>query len=155
MASSPPGVDMIRSWILVTDCRPPWLHSEPEDGDAVREPIGAVEKWPGRWFSEAIKYLFLLFWMSLRSEPTARERKKEQEEGRGHKQCIMGEPNTKQEEDKKMGKEKEQRGRKINVRHTLNINGLRHTTSIMVSYSEQQFSLQGFYTTHQLPEKTH
>lgn len=61
MASSPPGVDMMRSWMLVTDCNPPWLHSEPDDGEAVREPIGAVEKWPGRWFSEAIKYLFLLF----------------------------------------------------------------------------------------------
>lgn len=61
MASSPPGVDMIRSWMLVTDCKPPWLQSAPEDGEAVREPIGAVEKWPGRWFSEAIKYLFLLF----------------------------------------------------------------------------------------------
>lgn len=61
IASSPPGVDMMRSWMLVTDCSPPWLHSDPEDGEAVNEPIGAVEKWPGRWFSEAIKYLFLLF----------------------------------------------------------------------------------------------
>lgn len=75
MASSPPGVDMMRSWMLVTDWRPGWLHSEPDDGEAVREPIGAVEKLPGRWFSEATKYLFLLFWMSLRSEPTAGEKK--------------------------------------------------------------------------------
>ena len=52
---------MMRSWMLVTDCKPPWLQSEPEDGEAVREPIGAVEKLPGRWFSEALKYLFLLF----------------------------------------------------------------------------------------------
>jgi len=82
MASSPPGVDMIRSWMLVTDVRPPWLLSAPEDGEAVREPIGAVEKWPGRWFSEAIKYLCLLFWMSLRSEPTIGEREKEEENNR-------------------------------------------------------------------------
>lgn len=61
IASSPPGVDMMRSWMLVTDCKPTWLDSEPEDGEAVKEPRGAVEKWPGRWFSEAIKYLFLLF----------------------------------------------------------------------------------------------
>ncbi len=41
-----------------------------------------------------------------------------------------------------MGKEKEQRGGKTNVRHTLYIKGLRQTPSIMVSYEEQQFSLQ-------------
>lgn len=77
MASSPPGVDMMRSWMLVTDWRPGWLHSEPDDGEAVREPIGAVEKLPGRWFSDATKYLFLLFCMSLRSEPTAGEKKRQ------------------------------------------------------------------------------
>lgn len=82
MASSPPGVDMMRSWILVTDCRPTWLHSEPEDGEAVREPIGAVERWPGRWFSEASKYLCLLLCMSFRSEPTAGEKQGEIERER-------------------------------------------------------------------------
>lgn len=106
IASSPPGVDMMRSWMLVTDWRPTWLHSEPEDGEAVREPIGAVEKWPGRWFSEAIKYLCLLFWMSLRSEPTAGKREREKEhnverggigpgQDRGNKPHKMKEPNAK------------------------------------------------------------
>lgn len=80
IASSPPGVDMMRSWMLVTDCKPTWLASEPEDGEAVREPRGAVEKWPGRWFSEAIKYLFLLFWKSLRSKPMAGEREGERKD---------------------------------------------------------------------------
>ncbi len=69
MASSPPGVDMMRSWMLETDWSPAWLHREPEDGEAVRQPIGAVEKWPGRWFSEASKYLCLLLCISFRSEP--------------------------------------------------------------------------------------
>lgn len=73
MASSPPGVDMMRSWMLETDCNPAWLHREPEDGEAVRQPIGAVEKWPGRWFSEASKYLCLLLCISFRSEPQRRE----------------------------------------------------------------------------------
>lgn len=67
MASSPPGVDMILSWILVTDVKPTWLLSEQEDGDEVRDPMDAVEKLPGRWFSEASKYLCLLFWKSFRS----------------------------------------------------------------------------------------
>lgn len=67
MASSPPGVDMIRSWILVTDVKPTWLLSEQEDEDEVRDPMDAVEKLPGRWFSEASKYLCLLFWKSFRS----------------------------------------------------------------------------------------
>lgn len=67
MASSPPGVDMILSWILVTDVKPTWLLSEQEDEDEVRDPMDAVEKLPGRWFSEASKYLCLLFWKSFRS----------------------------------------------------------------------------------------
>lgn len=153
MASSPPGVDMMRSWMLVTDWMPPWLHSKPEDGEAVREPIGAVEKWPGRWLSEAIKYLFLLFWMSLRSEPTTRERERrrrerggvdqERMEGIKHIKWKNQIPNIKEERGGgQMGKEKGQRGGKTNVRHTVYVAGLRQTPSMIVNYREQQFSLQ-------------
>lgn len=82
MASSPPGVDMMRSWMLETDWSPAWLHREPEDGEAVRQPIGAVEKWPGRWFSEASKYLCLLLCISFRSEPQWRDRRRKEEEAK-------------------------------------------------------------------------
>lgn len=88
MASSPPGVDMILSCILDTDVKPTWLLREQEDGDAVRDPMEAVEKLPGRWFSEASKYLCLLFWKSFRSErETHRQRegrrRGKRETGRG------------------------------------------------------------------------
>lgn len=85
MASSPPGVDMILSWILVTDVKPTWLLSEHEDGDEVRDPMDAVEKLPGRWFSEASKYLCLLFWKSFRSgrqKEKVEKRKEGAEEGK-------------------------------------------------------------------------
>lgn len=76
MASSPPGVDMMRSWMLQTDCRPVGLHREPDDGEAVRDPIGAVERWPGRWFSEESMYLCWLLCISFRSEPQRRHERK-------------------------------------------------------------------------------
>lgn len=87
MASSPPGVDMILSWMLVTDVKPTWLLSEQEDEDEVRDPMDAVEKLPGRWFSEASKYLCLLFWKSFRSRKqkggkAEKEEKKERNRGR-------------------------------------------------------------------------
>lgn len=82
MASSPPGVDMMRSWMLETDWSPAWLHREPEDGEAVRQPIGAVEKWPGCWFSEASKCLCLLLCISFRSEPQRRDRRRKEEEAK-------------------------------------------------------------------------
>lgn len=88
MASSPPGVDMILSWILVTDVKPTWLLSEQEDGDEVRDPMDAVEKLPGRWFSEASKYLCLLFWKSFRSgrqKEGKAEKVEKRERSRGRK----------------------------------------------------------------------
>lgn len=41
-----------------------------------------------------------------------------------------------------MGKEKGQRGGKTNVRHTFYVVGFRQTPSMIVSYRQQQFSLQ-------------
>lgn len=68
MASSPPGVDIILSWILVTEFKPTWLLREQDEGEEASEPMEAVEKCPGRWFSLASKYLFLRFWLSSISD---------------------------------------------------------------------------------------
>lgn len=108
----------MRSWILVTDCGPTRLQSEPEDGEAVREPIGAVEKWPGRWFSEASKYLCLLLCMSFRSESTRGERGRDPGKGRRFtKMAGKGEYGEERE------REREETGGKTSVRHTLHIKG--------------------------------
>lgn len=115
MASSPPGVDMMRSWMLETDWSPAWLHREPEDGEAVRQPIGAVEKWPGRWFSEASKYLCLLLCISFRSEPQRTQ---------GGRSESGGDRNLREY---RRQKEKGQRGGKTNVRHAVHVKGLQQT----------------------------
>lgn len=134
MASSPPGVDMMRSWMLETDCNPAWLHREPEDGEAVRQPIGAVEKWPGRWFSEASKYLCLLLCISFRSEPQRRDRRRKEEEAKVVETEMY---ETVQETDRQRKEEKGQRGGKTNVRHTVHIKGLHQTRPSDAQFSPQ------------------
>lgn len=132
MASSPPGVDMMRSWMLETDCSPAWLHREPKDGDAVRQPIGAVEKWPGRWFSEASKYLCLLLCISFRSEPQRRDRRRKEKQKWWRQKCKREyERQTERKE------EKGQRGGKTNVRHTVHIKGLQQTRQSDAQFSPQ------------------
>lgn len=87
--------------------------------------------------------------MSLRSEPTAREKEGGREGGigpgqeRGNKPDKMKEPKTKNVEKKKGDVERERtKGGKTNVRQMLYVTGLRQTPSVMVGYGEKQFSLQ-------------
>lgn len=137
MASSPPGVDMMRSWMLETDCSPAWLHREPEDGEAVRQPIGAVEKLPGRWFSEASKYLCLLLCISFRSEPQRRDRRCKEEEAK-----VVETETWEWTGDRKKGRKRTKRRKDQCKTHSSH---QRITTNTPVRQSRYSFHLRSFY----------
>lgn len=121
MASSPPGVDMMRSWMLVTEGNPPRPSSEPGGEPPARALMGAVERWPGRWFSEASKYLCLLLCMSFRSERQGRDQ--------GGQRPFRGGGGGGQKEnqsERKKETEEEKKGGETSVRRTGNTEDSKH-----------------------------